>query len=484
MSTLLDSKQLLDNPAMSISPPSSRHQLLRALPSISRVLETDDAKKLAELYGSGMLKYELRLKLEDLRERLLDTSLSAVPAIAEILAEVEAILKRRRLSKYRRAINATGVLLHTNLGRAPIASYAVEHLAATAGYGLVQVRIEDNSRSDRDEDIAALLKTLTGCEAATVVNNNAAATFMLLYVMAAGKEIILSRGQLVEIGGSYRMPDVIAQSGVVMREVGTTNKTHLADYERAITENTAALLYVDPSNYQVIGFAGFPSLAELCELGKRHGIPVIADLGSGALVPTERYGIKHSITIAEALAAGATVTCSSGDKLIGGPQAGVICGAASVVKAVRKSPFARMFRVDKLTLAGLEATLQEFVNGTFETTIPLYQMLSRGIEDLRADAERLQAAVQNTHFKTNIEQSTAYIGGGSLPTEELPSFALRIECGALAETGAKALRVALPSIFCRIESDALLFDMRTLLGEDLATLCNDLGAILTSFTSN
>ncbi|MCL4154847.1 UNVERIFIED_CONTAM: hypothetical protein GTU68_020048, partial [Idotea baltica] len=380
-------------------------------------------------------------------------------------------LKRKRSPEARSAINATGVLLHTNLGRAPIAGYAIDMLASTAGYGVVQIKLEDNSRSKRDEEISSLLSVLTGCESATVVNNNAAATFMLLNSLAAGAEVIISRGQLVEIGGSFRMTDVMDQSGALLKEVGTTNRTHLYDYERAISENTGALIYVEPSNYEVIGFSCFPSLAELCELGKKHNIPVIADLGSGALVPTEKYGIKHSLTIAEALSAGAAITCSSGDKLIGGPQAGIICGSAELVARVRKSPFARMFRVDKLTLTGIESTLQEFVNGSFEKTIPFYQMLSVSVDDLEIRAKQLSDALIQNGLQVKIESTNAFVGGGTLPAERIASFAVVLESKVVkVESLARALRLNIPPIFCRIENNALYFDMRTLLKGHLELL--------------
>lgn len=451
---------------------------LRGIPAVSSLLQDARGLELSSRYGDGMFKYEARNVLQAIRRDLLKRRLDVAPSSKAVLEIIAENLERKRSVKARRAVNATGVLLHTNLGRAPIAPYAIEMLANTAGYGVVQVNIYDNTRSERDEEIALLLNALTGCEAATVVNNNAAATFMLLNTMAAGKEVIISRGQLVEIGGSYRMPDVMEQSGVILREVGTTNKTHLSDYARAISANTGALLYVEPSNYQVIGFAGFPGLAELCELGKQHNIPVIADLGSGALVPTERYGIKHSLTIKEALAFGATVTCSSGDKLIGGPQAGIICGDPAVVKAIRKSPFARMFRVDKLTLSGIEATLQEFVNGSYEQTIPLYQMLSKTVEQLQADAELLQSNLATCQSSVSVVASTAYIGGGTLPAEELPSVALAVAVGKNIEVVAQKLRLHVPPLFCRIEEGALLFDMRTLLDGDLDTLCRELPQLL------
>lgn len=453
------------------NPPS----LLRSLPALSKLLANSNVQKLIKAYGEGMFKYEARVLIEALRRGVLSESITTLPTIDELLEVLESTLKRKRTIQGRAAINATGVLLHTNLGRAPIAPYAIDMLASTAGYGIVQVNLEDNSRSTRDEEIASLLSILTGCEAATIVNNNAAATFMLLNTLATGSEVIISRGQLVEIGGSFRMPDVMEQSGAILKEVGTTNRTHIEDYQRAISENTGALLYVEPSNYKVIGFTGFPSLAELCELGKKHDIPVIADLGSGALVPTEKYGIAHSITIGEALDVGATITCSSGDKLIGGPQAGIICGKKEAVDLVRKSPFARMFRVDKLTLTGVEATLQEFVNGSFEDTIPFYQMLSKPLEVVNAEAQQLVKVLKKAKITARVESTSAFVGGGTLPAERIPSAAVVVSLkDKSVETIARDLRLNLPPIFCRIEDDSLFFDMRTLLEGQLEQLEQDL----------
>ncbi len=451
--------------------------LLRSLPAVSKLLTSSVGRDLCGRYGEGLVKFFVRQRVEEIRSEIQSNERSAVPDIDELVDEVIERLERLTNPQARHAINATGVLLHTGLGRAPLGGTVLEAVAAGSGFGVVQINLADNSRSLREEKIQQMLIELTGCEAATLVNNNAAATFMLLHIISAGGEVILSRGQMVEIGGSYRMPDVMEQSGAVMREVGTTNKTHLYDYERAINENTAAIIYVEPSNYCVQGFAGYPSLEELCNLGQKHKVPVIADLGCGALVPMAQYGLKKVITIADAISAGAAITCSSGDKLIGGPQAGIICGRADLVQRVRKSPFMRMFRTDKLTLAGTEATIAEFVAGTQEQNLPLYQMLSVSQEQLRSRAQTLVARLKPiTNISCTIAEDTSYVGGGSLPTEAIPTIVVEIRTtqsdkqGDDADVYARMLRLSIPPVFCRIHEGQLVFDMRTLFSDDLDRL--------------
>jgi len=275
------------------------------------------------------------------------------PCGEEIAAELEHRLVRLCQPQGRRAINASGILLHTGLGRAPLADDAAAALAGTTRYSVLQASLESGDRSLREEKIQRLLIELTGCEAATVVNNNAAATMLILHTLAAGREVIISRGQLIEIGGSFRMPDVMSRSGAILREVGTTNRTHVRDYEEAINERTAAIMHVHTSNYRVRGFAGAPDIGELVELGRRRDVAVIDDLGSGAIVPLAEFGIGNEPLVKDSIAAGADVVCFSGDKLICGPQAGIICGKKPIIERIRRSAFARMFRVCKLTLAGL-----------------------------------------------------------------------------------------------------------------------------------
>ena len=468
--------------------------LLRKIPSVQKFLVSSSGKRLCEQFGEGAVKYGYVTVADSLRARIRSNGKVAkhAPADAsgdELAQQVSVLLHRIFDPESRRAINATGIFLHTALGRAPLSKRAHDAVEASTGYCIVQVDPETNARSRRDDKIEALLQSLTDCEAATVITNNAAATFLLLHVMAKGKEVIISRGQLVEIGGEFRMPDVMEQSGAILREVGATNRTHLKDYERAIGPNTAAILYVHPSNYHIEGFASVPDLEELGALSKRTGIPLIADLGSGALVPLADYGVKDSITISQALAAGATVTCSSGDKLICGPQAGIICGDKAVVEKVRKSPFARMFRTDKLALAALEATLLDFATSDIAETIPLYQMLATPLQELERRASLLAGALAKIPAASvSLHSDIAYAGGGSLPAEAIPSRTVRFRftratgstvpgtpaAPTTRHTGseeiARELRLHTPPVFCRIQDDHLVFDTRTLLTGDIERL--------------
>jgi L-seryl-tRNA(Ser) seleniumtransferase len=337
---------------------------------------------------------------------------------------------------------------------------------------VLQADRETGARSLREEQVERLLVELTGCEAATVVNNNAAATMLALNTLAAGREVVVSRGQLIEIGGSYRLPDVMARSGATMREVGTTNRTHLRDYEAAVGEATGALIHVHTSNYRVRGFSGTPDVRELCALGRARSVPVIDDLGSGALVRLAEFGLADEPLVADSIAAGAELACFSGDKLICGPQSGIICGRRATVEKVRKNPFARMFRVGKLTLAALEATLVHFVNGTWRTELPLYRLLSRRVEELESCAARLAAELGALPvLAVRFSAETAYVGSGSLPDEGLVGRAVALAPKKLSvDELARRLRAGSPAVFGRIAGGELILDMRTVFPDEFGAL--------------
>lgn len=370
---------------------------------------------------------------------------------------------------YRRAINATGIILHTGLGRAPLPAAALRQIAGELrGYSVLQQSVETGERSRRDAGVERLLKRLTGAEAATVVNNNAAATMIALQALASGKEVIVSRGQLIEIGGSFRLPDVMAASGARLVEVGTTNKTHLRDYERAITPATGAIMRVHPSNYRIHGFAKSVSTEELVTLARPRGIPVIDDLGAGALIDLSRFGFEKEPTIQESLRAGADLVLSSADKLIGGPQGGVILGRADLIGLIRKSPLARIVRVDKLTLAALEATLRSFLDTeTAWRDVPTLRLLRRPLEEIAAAAESLCRELLGDHpiaAEVTIEEGASFMGGGSLPDQQLPTRLVAIRPASVAATEfAARLRRGTPAVFARIHDDRVLIDPRTLL---------------------
>lgn len=434
---------------------------LRGLPAAGTLLTSSAGAELCGGFGRGAVRLCLRQLLDELRQAARGGA--AIPTQDVILGELRARLVRLCRPEGRRAVNATGIILHTGLGRAPLADDAIAAVAAAAGYTPLQASIDTGSRSLREERAEQLICELTGAEAATVVNNNAAATMLVLAVMAAGREVVVSRGQLVEIGGAFRLPDVMTMSGCRLREIGTTNRTHLRDYEAAIGPETGALLHVHTSNYRVRGFAGTPDIAAIAALGKAKGLPVIDDLGSGALLPLAPWGLADEPLVADSVKAGADLCCFSADKLICGPQAGIILGSRAWIEKVRKHPFARMFRVCKLTLAALEATLLHFVNGDAATTLPFYAALSRPMDTLRADAQRLHGLLAGLPLKVEVAEDTAYVGSGSLPDEGLPSVVLRLAPRGISadELGAR-LRQGTPSVFARLAGRHLVIDCRTL----------------------
>ena len=457
--------------------PNALNVLMRQLPAVGAFLDSAEGKQLAEEFGAGAARFAARQLLDELRDGVKRGDVTAIPAVPGLAAEARLRLARIMRPEARRIINATGVMLHTNLGRAPLADDAMAALQGAQHYTPLEVDIESGKRGLRGLTAEALLKELTGCEAAHVVNNNAAATLIVLNTIAEGREVVISRGQLVEIGGAFRMPDVMERSRCILREVGTTNRTHLRDYETAIADAAArgtavgALAHVHTSNYRVRGFSGTPDIAELCELGRRHKLPVIDDIGSGALAPLQDFGSFSEPLVADSVAAGPDLICFSGDKLIGGPQCGIIVGKREWIAKLRKNPYARMFRVDKLTLAALEVTLMHFINGTYTTAIPFWRMLATPLAEIRALADKLAAAIAPLLPGWTIDQADdiSRIGSGSIPDEGVPTRVLRLlpEAGPAAlEPFARRLRLHQPGLFARIQDGAFVMDVRTLLPGD------------------
>jgi len=367
----------------------------------------------------------------------------------DLVGRVELELAATREARLRRTINATGVIIHTNLGRAPLAQEALERVrAVAAGYSNLEYDLGEGGRGSRQDHVAPILRRLTGAEAALVVNNNAAAVLLALAALAEGREVLVSRGELIEIGDGFRIPDVLARSGARLREVGTTNRTRAADYERAIGPETALLLRVHQSNFRVVGFTEQPRLAELVRVGRAHGLPVVDDLGSGVLVELE-----DEPSARDALAAGADLVCFSGDKLLGGPQAGIIVGRGELVERLRRHPLQRALRADKLTLAALEATLALYLEPeSAARRIPVLRMLVEPVEAVEARAERLSAIVGG-----EVEQTVGRVGGGALPLAELPSFACAVE-----EELAEPLRRGEPPVVALVRDGRCLLDCRTI----------------------
>jgi L-seryl-tRNA(Ser) seleniumtransferase len=465
------------------------HDLLRNLPSVDALLHLPEIEALVAEHGHEMLVWRLRQCLDELR-----TAIRSGEEPEDVPGAIIARLRRKLTPSMRRAVNAAGVVLHTGLGRAMLAPKAVEAITDAAdGYCTLATDPEQGKRMSRDVHLKELVCQLTGAESVTFANNNAAATMLILNTLAQGKEVIVSRGQLVEIGGAFRMPDVMEMSGAVLREVGTTNKTHLRDYAAAINENTGAILRVHQSNYRIVGFTAEPGIDELAELAHKHGLPVIDDLGSGALVDLRQYGLEYEPLISESLQAGADVACFSGDKLIGGPQSGVMVGKAEIIEKIKKNPLARALRIDKLTVAALEATLKLFLNReALEHQHPTYRMFALTPESLRERAEALAERVRERQRRPTPSPSLkggepdvtvlageTQVGSGSVPTQTLPTWLLSVRSETVApEELARRLRYNDPPIFARVHDEQVLFDLRTIQPEEEAWVVEGLASAL------
>ena len=440
---------------------------LRDLPSTSELLQLPDISNLVTARGHQTVLAWIRESLSALRhnpEGLGDRKANTETVALDVLHRAAA----SRSNQLGGVINATGVVLHTGLGRAPLAADAVRAIADLSGAGNVEVDLTSGARRYRGHQLQPLWQQLTGCEDSLIVNNNAAATLLTLQAMCAGREVIISRGQLIEIGGSFRLPEIFELSGARLREVGTTNRTRLSDYEQAIGPETAAIMHVHPSNYRVVGFTSVPEIAELVELARARDVPTIDDIGSGSLVDVTRWGLPREPTFPESISAGADVVLGSGDKLLGGPQAGIILGRREWVERIRNAPFARTVRVDKLTLAALAATLDIYARDQAEDAIPVLNMLSRSPDDLLDRATRIAAALGAAESVTAaVEEGRSLVGGGSLPGVEMPTVAVTVTHARLtADQLALSLRTGQPRVFPRIHDDRVLLDLRSVSVED------------------
>ncbi len=457
--------------------------ILRRLPAVDRLLNESAMHELVSHIPHLLLVEAAQQTVSELRQQVLagefpELSLPAVAARAAILA------RGKTEPALRPVLNATGTLLHTNLGRAPLAPAALEAVTAVArGYSNLEFDLVSGERGHRYNHIEELLTRLTGAEAATVVNNNAGAVLLALSALAKGKEAIVSRGEMIEIGGAFRVPDVMAAGGVLLREVGTTNKTHLRDYREAIGESTGLLLKIHTSNYRIVGFTAAVSAAELVGLGHEYGLPVMEDLGSGMLLDLSPFGLPREPTVAETVAAGVGVVTFSGDKLLGGPQAGLIVGRRAEIEKIRKHPMARALRSDKLTLAALEATLRLYLDPQRALVeIPVLRMLAVSPAELKSRsrrlARRIAAEVKETaHIEVITETST--VGGGALPLTELPGFAVAVSPQNLSvQALAVRLRTGQPPLVCRLQEGRLLLNLRTVARSEENALVHALTAAL------
>jgi L-seryl-tRNA(Ser) seleniumtransferase len=446
---------------------------LRVIPSIEQLRQREAMRALETRYGRAALVDALRAETAALRDRLGSGNVAAV-TIAEAIDAIERGADARLRASMRPSltgvINATGVIIHTNLGRAPLSPAAAARVAAMAtGYTNLEYDLARGARGRRDAHATHLLTRLTGADAAVVVNNNAAATMLLLAALATGREVLISRGELVEIGGGFRVPDVMAQSGAILREVGTTNRTRIADYAAAIGDRTALILRVHPSNFRIEGFTERPSLRDLVSLGHRFNIPVAEDLGSGWLGWPDRTELPAALAdepiVSESIEAGADLVSFSGDKLMGGPQAGIIAGRADAIAAIARHPLMRALRVDKLTYAALEATLEAHAIGRREE-VPVMRMVTSSVDEIGRRAAALAGALSANGWRTRVVDGVSTIGGGSAPGAELPTRLVQIERDGLsADQIEERLRSADPPVIARIQDDHVVLDLRTVLIE-------------------
>ena len=433
---------------------------LRDLPSVEDLLQR--ATNLIDAYGRPLTLDSIRLTLDEARARFHLDPESALPSTDVILAQVESHLAAWSRPTLRPVINATGVILHTNLGRAPLSDATLRAMdEASRNYSNLEYDLDKGQRGSRLIHAESVLQKLTGAEAAIVVNNNASAVLLVLSALANKKRVVISRTQLVEIGGGFRVPDVMKQSGAKLAEIGTTNKVRLADYEEALETPTALVMRAHRSNFKIIGFTEEPELKDIVEVAHRANVHVVDDLGSGALLDTAKYGLAHEPTVQESLAAGMDLVCFSGDKLLGGPQAGIILGKADLIAKIRKHPLARAVRADKACLAGITATLLHYLKDEAEREIPIWKMMSLTPHQLKVRAEAWYEALG----AGDVLKSESTVGGGSLPEESISTFVLSLEVKA-PDKFLKKLRQGNPPIIARVENDKIFFDPRAVLDDD------------------
>ena len=449
------------------------NQQFRAIPNIQRLLEGGAVVALCDQYSRHEVVSALRVSLDAVREQIRKNDKFTLPDFSsdEFIEDIrdEILLGRERSLKL--VINATGIILHTNLGRAPIAEETIDAIKEAAlGYSNLEFNLSSGKRGSRYMHIEEILKKITGAEAAVVVNNCAAAVLVSLNTLSKDKETIVSRGELIEIGGGFRMPDVIAATGAIMKEVGTTNKTHLSDYERAINEETGVILRNHCSNYKVVGFTESPKLKDLVELAHSRDLYMVDDLGSGALVNLAPFGVKDECSVQQIVRAGVDAVMFSGDKLLGGPQAGIIVGKSNVIAQIKKNPLLRAMRIDKLSLAALEATLGLYLVPEFALErVPVLKMISEDKASIKKRSNALLKVLnKQKRIKAWIEDGTSYIGGGSAPMNELPTCIIKIESEKHSvEKIARILRKHTPAIVGRISEDAFVIDLRTVMPQQV-----------------
>ncbi len=446
---------------------------LRLLPSVDQLLKTDQITEHISEFGRSLTLDAIRSVLDEVRS--VHSHDKSIPSQEVILDRVLERLRDWTAPTLQHVINATGVILHTNLGRAPLSKAAIESMQVTAtDYSTLEYDLGKGRRGSRTMHAEGLLKRLTGAERALIVNNNASAVLLILSVLANRRKVVIARSQLVEIGGGFRIPDVMKQSGAILYEIGTTNRVHLSDYEQAIQEESIKLIMrAHRSNFQIIGFTSEPTLSDRVSLSHRAGIPVVDDLGSGSLLETTDFGLGHEPMVQESLAAGVDLVCFSGDKLLGGPQAGIILGKGDLINKLKKHPLARAIRPDKLCLAALSTTLLHYVKSEALTEIPIWRMISEPIDHIKQRAERWIKFLG----QGELLEGRSTVGGGSLPGETLPTYLVGISA-IHPNKLLNSLRNAQPPIIARLEQDRLVLDPRTIQFDQDETLLSNLIIIL------
>jgi L-seryl-tRNA(Ser) seleniumtransferase len=448
----------------------------RSLPSVNTVLDLPAVQALQPRHAHDLIVAAIRQELDEARKRVSQgESLDGQMDADAIAGRVERRLTKELRPKLRRVINATGIVLHTNLGRAPIAEEAARAAyEAARGYLNLELDLETGKRSSRQDAIREWVCRLTGAESATAVNNNAAATVIALRALCQGKEVVVSRGQLIEIGGSFRIPEIMAVSGATLREVGATNITRLSDFEKAIGPNTAALMQVHTSNYRISGFTESVPIADLVSLGRRHNLKVIDDIGSGALLDFSRFGFTGEPIARDSIAAGVDLVLFSGDKLLGGPQAGILAGKKEWIGKIEKDPLMRAFRLDKMTLAALETTLRLYLNEDAALgDVPVLRLLSTPLNELHERAQGLAARLTDVAgiASAEVKHDVAFVGGGSLPDQQMQTWVVAVQARNLDETSlAQRLRLGDPAVMGRVRDGKLLLDVRTVFSEQFDDL--------------
>jgi len=443
---------------------------LSRLPSIDRLLQHAHMQIILDSYGRPLTLAAARSILGDIRARALGES-ALIPDEEDIIDQIQRQLKSWLEPSLLPVINASGVILHTNLGRAPLSRATREALnEISKDYSNLELNLTSGKRGKRSVHVGPLLSLLTGAESGFVVNNNAGAVLLILSALAKGKNVLVSRTQLIEIGGGFRIPDVMRQSGANLLEIGTTNRVHSYDFENTLTENPAALVLIaHHSNFKLVGFHSEPELQEIVTIAHAHEVPVVHDIGSGALLDTADYGLAHEPTVQESIQIGCDLVCFSGDKLVGGPQSGFIVGKEALLAKIRKHPLARALRADKLTLAGVSATLTHYLKNEAESQVPVWRMIARPLDTIKTSAENWREFLG----KGEVIPGFSTVGGGSLPTEEMPTFLLALAVDK-PDDMLRALRSTTPPIITRIENDLVLLDPRTVFREQEGILLRNL----------